>query len=407
MVTILLALHVHVFAQEFRTEATLPVVDSSGFYRVPLDPRISVHVNESFSNIRIFNGKGTEVPYLVETQVNDKRGTRFVAHMIEDVQQIQDSCTLIIFRKAINAPIRDITLQIRNAEVTKELILSGSDDRKTWYALKDRFYIANIASQSDVNELRIVDFPLSSYRYYRLWINDTEGALLNILQVGYYSESPEEVRYLEVPGGELSQETIADERRTYVRLRFDTLRLLDMITWNISGLPFYLREASLFTEGERRDRKGKPEPYREHLVSFRLNSAGKNELHVPGLKVDNLLLVMENDDNPPLNISGVNCYQRSRHITAWLERDSVYVLKFGEPSLRFPVYDIGFFKDSIPAEVPSIVPAAITAVPLPVVAATSSGFFQKKVIWIVLILVIALMAIMTFRLVRETKGTGS
>jgi hypothetical protein len=396
------------FSQAYKAQAALPPVDRDGFYRVLLTPDISVHASEGFSNVRIFSDKGQEVPYLLETNSGSKVTDTFNEYIIEQKLQIEDSCTIIILSNNSDNPIHNISLLIRNAETTKEVTLSGSDDRQKWYALKEKFFLSNMNNTSGTSELKIVDFPLSSYRYYKLLINDKKSAPLNIIKAGHYvytqSEGPS---YFSVPGSKITQADSIKEKRTYVKISFDTLHLLDRIIWNISGSPFYLRNATLFSVINRIDKKGRPEKFQDYISSFQLSSKSENVLYLPGIKVDNLVLVIENDDNPPLKNVDPSFYQLSRHVNVWLEKESAYVMKFGDASFNTPVYDIAFFKDSIPTDVPAIQAAPVSIIETQHEARSTTFFTSSLFIWSAIVVVIVLLGFMSVRLLREAGAPDS
>jgi hypothetical protein len=396
-----------VFSQNFHAQAPLAPVESDGFYRIMFTPEISVYATDGFSNVRIFNENGQETPYLLENDQTSASRTLFYEYKIAEQNQLEDSCTIVILDNNSDQPIHNISLLIRNAEITKELSLSGSDDGKKWYALKDKFFLSNISSNNGTSELKLVDFPLSNYRYYRLWINDKNSAPLNITKAGYYTSS-EVVGpiYFTVPSGRLTQADSAKEKTSYVRVKFDTVRLLDKIKVNISGTPFYLRNATLFTEKERINKKGKPEKLLEYLSSFPLNSKNDNILNMPAVRVDNLVMVIENADNPSLKIDKVEVYQLSRHLEVWMEKNKSYSLKFANAALNIPVYDLEFFRDSIPEDVPEIVPGKVEVTIKDEKLASSTFFTSNLFIWSAIVVVVTLLGFMSVKLLRETSAVS-
>src|SRR4029078_11611021 len=82
--------------------------------------------------------------------------------------------------------INNISLQIGNAEVQKTMSLSGSNDREQWFVVKESALLSSINNTNDVSEIRLINFPMSKYAYYKIEISDKHSPPLNILNAGTY-----------------------------------------------------------------------------------------------------------------------------------------------------------------------------------------------------------------------------
>jgi hypothetical protein len=401
--TLLIFILSSVHAQQFSAEARLSKVINDGFYKIPLKPEASPYINPEFSNIRILNKNNQEVPYILGIDNRTKISSQFFPYRIEEKTILKDSCTIITFSNESKSVISNVTLIIKNAEIIKEATFEGSDDRQTWYALKHQFNIGYIDNPNGTSEIQIVDFPNSNYQYYRLIISDKTTAPLNVLGAGYYTSGSEETKYLTLPPPKLTQENDNVKKTSFIRVEFDTLQFIDKIAWVISGTPYYLREASLYTERARLNKKGEKEKYLEFLTGTQLNSRQQNVVFLQSVKTDNLILEIANEDSPALRIAGVAAYQLGRHLTAWLSNDSEYTLKFGIEEMPSPVYDIAYFRDSIPLNVLSLDAGPISEI-RKISSDSRSTFFTTRVfIWAAIIVVILFLAFMSLRMVRETS----
>src|SRR5688572_25447592 len=132
-------LSVSLKAQEFIGEASLPVVQADGFYRVLISPQLGGFLNSEFSNVRILDNKGREVPYLYQEELPVQYTTQFKSYEILEKKQQKNCCTSLLLHNPGSQPINNISLSIKNAEVTKQATLLGSDDKENWFALKQHF----------------------------------------------------------------------------------------------------------------------------------------------------------------------------------------------------------------------------------------------------------------------------
>jgi len=391
-------------AQKFRGEANIPAVEADGFYRVFLSPQVSRHLNEDFTNIRIYDQQNKEVPYLLQQEAQVYYTQTFREYKILEKKQEKNCCTSLILQNLDSSPINNISILIKNAEVTKQATLLGSDDKQNWFALKQHFTLDAIDNKNQTSEIKIVDFPLSNYAYYLLQIEDSTTAPLNILKAGYYEVSSEDGKYTEVTNLSVTKSDSASERKSYIRIAFDTTQIIDKLSVAMAGPTYFLRRASLSVKKEKLNRKGEKEYYYDWLYDFELSSKQSSIIDLSGIQVTELLITVENNDNPSLDITSIKSYQLNRYLTAWLKRGT-YNMKFGDSNLQAPVYDLGFFEDSIPAQ-PSILAIGPVTIFKESQAESTTFFTSRTIIWFAIALVIVVLGYMSLKLMREAGNSG-
>jgi hypothetical protein len=390
------------FGQSFVGDASLPKVDKDGFYRIGISPEISTHANSTFSNIRIIDSQNKEVPYLFEKEYPAYFTKVFKEYEVVEKKQQKNCCTSLILKNPYNQPINNIHLSIKNAEVTKQATLLGSDDRENWFALKEYFVLNSINSTHSTSEIKIVDFPLSNYAYYILKINDSTSAPINILKAGYYEVLSEDGKYTEIPVKAIKSDS-AQEKRSYVHIKFDTLKVIDKLTFTMSGAPHFLRKATLLQKMERPKKKGGVEIYYEELATTTVSSKQSTVIELPGIKSDALVVVIENEDNPSLNISSVNAFQLNRYLTAWMKKDEHYTLKLADVNTSAPVYDLEFFRDSIPDQPQVLASGPVTIYPEKKISESPTLFTSRLIIWGAIIIVIIVLGFMAVKMINEAS----
>ena len=390
------------YGQTFKGEANVPVVEKDGFYRIFISPEISTHLNNDVSNVRIHGKDGKEVPYLLQEEIPTQYTQVFRTYEIVEKKQQKNCCTSLILRNPESKPINNISLSIKNAEVTKLATLLGSDDNQNWFALKQSFTLSSINNINQTSEVKIVDFPLSNYTYYKLQIEDSTSAPLNIISAGYYEVNSEHGKYTEVKTFKIFKSDSVSQKRSYVLIAFDTTHLIDRLSITMTGAPYFLRQATLSVKKERLNKKNERIIYFDAIYDFELSSKQSSVIDFSGLQGSEFLLTIENRDNPPLEVAAVKAFQINRYLTAWLKKDESYTMKFGDFTLATPNYDIGYFRDSIPEQT-----QILTAGPVSIFETTSSEsktfFTSRSIIWIAIVFVIIVLGIMTLRMVSETS----
>ncbi|HEY9008592.1 MAG TPA: hypothetical protein VIM75_20785 [Ohtaekwangia sp.] len=391
-------------AQTFRAEATLPAVHADGFYRILLSPDAAPYPNREFSNVRLYDATNKEVPYVLREEKPVYIQEQFHDYTIVEKKQSSGCCTTLILQVAGKTPINNINLLIRNADVTKQATLSGSDNGKEWFAIRDKFYFQSIDNATEAADMETVHFPLSNYAYYSLTINDSSSAPLNVIKAGYYDTSVSEGIYTQVTARSMVTADSAKQKKTYIYLQYDTLRLLDKLELAMTGAPYFLRDVQVYQRATRFAKKGSHD-YCAPVTSFQIRSGQTAVVDLPMLKTRELMLAIDNQDNPTLTVSTVKVYQLNRYIVAWLKKGETYSIKFGEDAMASPSYDLAFFQDSIAYQPDVLRIGAIREHHETTAKTESPAFFtDKRIIWVAIILVIGILGFMSVRLIRETNA---
>ena len=392
-----------VVSQKIIGEANVPKVEVDGFYRIFISPELSPYLNNEFTTLRIIDKLNKEVPYLFQKEIPTLYTQHFKEYQIVEKKQEKKCCTSLTLKNPDNQPINNISLSIKNAEVTKHATLLGSDDKQNWFALKQHFILDAIDNLNQTTEVKIIDFPLSNYNYYLLQIEDSTSAPLNILRAGYYEINSEEGKYTEVSSFKKLMFDSAEQKKSFITITFDTIQVIDRISLSLTGAQYYLRKASLYVSRVRQSKKGATEHYYELLSEIELSSKQKSIIDLSGIMANQFLIVIENEDNPSLEIAELKTYQLNRYLTAWLKQHDHYKLSIGNADLLEPTYDLAFFKDNIPYQ-PSVLAIGAITIFQKVKPQLSTTFFtNQSIIWIAIIIVIIILGIMSVKLIKEAS----
>lgn len=404
LVSIFLVASTLTFSQQFKGEASLPAVEVDRFYKIVISPEVSPYFNTRFSNIRIYDQQNAEVPYLFQKESPSYYSEKFKEYEIVERKQEKNCCTSLMLRNPSGQAINNISLSIKNAEVTKHATLLGSDDKENWFALKQHFVLSSLNNQNKTSELTIVDFPLSNYVYYLLQIEDSTSAPINILSAGYYEMQSEDGKYSENSSLHFIKSDSAKQKRTYIQVSFDTTQVVDKLVVALTGQPYFLRKATLYSKEERKNKKGDTEFYYDRLYDFELSSKQMSVLNLPGIKVSELLIIVENEDNPSLDIASLKTFQLNRYLTAWLKKDKMYIIKIGSDELQSPSYDLAFFQDKIPDQSPLLAIGPIHVFEAKALQKNTTYFTSQSIIWIAIVLVIIILGFMSVKLIKENSA---
>lgn len=387
-------------AQQFRYEAKVDAVDATAFYKIWLSPQINSESQPGFGDLRLLDNDGKETPYLISIEAATSANTNFINYPITNQKSFTDSITLITFRNSEKSKIDNISMLIKNADVQKQIKLTGSDDLKNWFVVKEYTAINSINNSIDVAQLKLINFPLSNYEYYQIEIDDSNSKPINILNIGYYHNSFTAGSYAVLQPDAVKYADSLISKTTWVRITFNRPVAIDAMNATITAPQYFLRNADLYQVSK--DKAGKE--IHTFLNTIELKSGTENKFTFAAIRAQELLLCIHNDDNPSLQFSAIQFYQLNRYALAYIEKSKSYALRFGNDSLAPPAYDLKFFRNNIPDTLSIIKTQPITNLQQlnsPSIEKPYTFFTDKKFIWVAIAFIILLLGTVTFKMLKE------
>jgi len=256
-------------------------------------------------------------------------------------------------------------------------------------------------NNKETTELKILNFPLSDYEYFKLEIDDYWKLPINILKVGYYDyqEYSGQITTYEIPV--IHQKDSL--KRSYYKLDFTGMQYLEKLKFTMSGADYYRRHTSVLEKRKTINKKKEVSYYNSSIATFELNSNSNNTIHIGGKTTNELYIEINNLDNQPLKIEKVTGSFLNKYLVVELNTKDSYLIKYGDEHSKAPRYDLFAFKDQIPKnlevinhDIPSLTkdnePKKIS----------EKGFFDNKyLIWGIIGLVGILLAFVSIKMVKE------
>lgn len=389
--------------QEFIGEAPITLSGPKGFYRIKLTPELTKGLSQDCSNVRIFDKNGKEVQYMMD-EAQRVLSSQFMSHPIISNTQIPGCCTRIVFENADGRTMNHFLIKIKNAEVDKNGTLAGADDQHHWYVLKENFFLNNLNNGSATSEIRVLDFPLSDYKYYHLTIYDSASPPLNILDIGYLENFVTNATYTPIEDVHVTIRDSVKQKQTFCYITFDSSQWVDQIKFSVANSPFYKRMAALYDVIEVTKKNGTRKKIRELVQSFEISSNGASILDVKGRLANEWVVVIDNFDNPPLAVDKITVTQLDRYLVAYLDGGSPYALKVGH-DLAPPVYELAHFKASIPDNAPILVPGTFIRSGKKAISHDEETIFSSRNwIWLGIVGIVLILGWMSWGMIKETKS---
>lgn len=386
-------------AQDYNWSSPLDSVGEDGFYKLILKPDVTSRtLTDNYADIRIYDQNKKVVPYLLQEEWNNDKKW-FEEYVVLSKEINPERSTKVIIHNPKKNSIDNFSLVVKNNNAYKLAKLSGSDDNQNWYFITDNYSLSMMHDQQGVVSEKRINFPLSNYEYYKLEVNDSASAPLNILKVGYYATAVETAKQILLPTPVIHQADSLKSKQTFVEFNFNSNFHINTLRFGINGPKFYKRKAILYKV----ERSIKGSAQLAEYFSFDLHSDEENVISIPEIYGRNFLIVIENGDNESLTIASIKAYQSTRYLVAYLKKNDQYILSLGNKKAEVPLYDLESFRDSIPAVLPEIKPVSFELVKKEQVKAEiKEEWFKSKIwIWSALAVVIALLGLISYRMIKE------
>ncbi len=340
-------------AQHYSYRADIDTVKASGFYKIFLSPDISAKLQQNFPDIRIIDKNNNEIPFLYGSDyMQIENILRKELNIVKNKHKLFKRITDLIVELDSIINIDGFILEVSNKNIKNKLKIAGSFDKKTWYEIKKRFSLQLIYTDSATTELHITNIPTTAFKYYRFIFSDYKNESVEILKAFSIINNELEKKYFELPKPVITHKDTLD--KTLIDLIFDDTYFIDKISFTIHGSEYYFRSAKIYKAKDKTRHNGGVLYFDDIEKDFFLGSNRNNTIILPRFKTSHLKMQISNKDNQPIRIVDVKAYQQKNYIITYLRPDMQYKLKFGSSSADFPVYDLTYFKENIPYNIPEL-----------------------------------------------------
>ncbi len=388
--------------EKYTHEAQIEKINKEAYYKIVLSPGLIGLLNENESNLRLHKELGEEQPFYIISDVPSSKESKFIEYQIQNKESIKDSITRIEFTNTKKESINNISIVVTNTDVNKNARLSGSDNQKEWFVIKDNYLLNRMSNSDKTTEFKILKFPLINYQYLRLEIEDKKQLPINILKIGYYEDYKTKVEKTVYP---VDYTFLKDSNKTsYYKVDFGTKKYFENIQFNIRNENNYSRNSRLKERTEYLDRKKNSIIAFNTIGSFRLNSNESNEYSFGPSKHSELYLEIDNKDDSPLQISSMKASFLNKYLVAKLEQESEYKIKIGDKSLTKREYDIHKFKDEIVINTTVLSHEKMNKINVSKTKVKNTSIFESSyIVWGSIIIVGLFLAFVSFKMIKEIK----
>ena len=408
-------------AQDFTFEAPIGAADSTAYHRIVLPAQVTCHlapinrgVAGGFRDVRLYNGTGREIPFVQEQEARQREFTNYHTYPIykTDYSRSWRYESRVYIERDTPDPINHLVLKIRNFDDDRFLRLSGSDDGKQWFIVKDGFSFRGGAySDTSTHAYRVVRFPLSDYQYFKLEVDESYGGRhpdhIQISAAGYFTSDYDHGRFVPVPTPSLYRVIKQEDKETELFFNFGDAHYLDRLQFDIEEDEPFHRKAELYEKNWVTD-----STFRwEYVRTFWLSSNHLNTLEFQQYRLRDGKVVIHDKDNYPLQIKAMRGLQLRYYLIAKLKTGEIYHLEGGNEQVSAPEYDLEYFRQQIPAQLPELTAQEPNPIDVKDIDAKEAEaakevkpFFETKAfLWTMIGVVMAFFGYMAIRMMSDLQ----
>jgi len=318
---------------EWRNTQTVEV-PAKGLVRVSVPATTLDAAQPGLEDLRIVDSTGNQVPYLIERLLPDSEST---IRPTEFRSTIENGATRLNLKTGTGAPISGVSLETPATQFMKAADVEGSNDGRTWTKLAggdSLFQLPNGATK-----LR-VSVPEGAWQFLRITVDELgsppvpfTGAQLHKAR----TNAPAEAVAVTIKS--------RDESPGITRLALD-LGAANLTLGSLrieSNEPVFTRPVTLAVPEVSDD--GIRERNINDAVIYRVNVKGKNEAHLEiplelQIQTRELLVLIRNEDSPPISIDAVRADRRLVRLTFFANQPGQYSLLSGNTQSAAPRYDL-------------------------------------------------------------------
>ena len=381
-------------------------VNKEGYYKIKLSQEIIGDWASNLKDLRLLNTELQEVPYYIKKGPTTKIDTTFKTLNIQNFEKYEKGFfskklfSELIVENQDTLMLSELYLEINNAQVNKKIKLSGSDNNKDWFSIKDNCEYSIGAGTSNTKFLKILDFPIVKYKFIKIAMRDYSGDPIKINKVGFYEYKTQELLKdtTVLEGFKLTNDN--KDKKSIYELKLPYNYSFEYLNIQLKGAELYNRKVNIYLSDTLVKNKNKLVKLRK-LGSLICISGANNLIAIKANKTNHYIIEIINNDNQPLEINRLLGLNNPVFAVAKLNNQS-YQFELGDNSIKKPNYDIVNFKREL--KLASNVVAVQELKQHFLINKTESSIFPTWIIWTVIILVFSLLFMFSFKMIREMNA---
>jgi hypothetical protein len=296
----------------------------SGLVKISLDDEIFSQTNKDLGDIRIISSDNKEIPFKLITGKEESLVEGYSVKMINNSYVPSQFSSVILDFEGRSEVINQIKIETESENFQRNVRILGSDNKENWNIIKEGGYIYDYTDKKAKfkSQNTSISFPESSFHYLKIEIADENNNPVKISSVSAIKfvekKSKELVR---IPEYEISNNYKEGLSEIVVDVESSGIPT-NKINFSISDANF--NRAVLIYSSE--DKKNWKLINNGYIFRYNTDKFKKESLDVNFTEITSqyIKVVIRNNDNDPLGISGIKIFSRYRELIFQSEFDKKY-----------------------------------------------------------------------------------
>ncbi|MFC6267381.1 DUF3999 family protein [Frigoriflavimonas asaccharolytica] len=386
--------------QDFKYKRELKGI-ANQWHTITIPNEMYGKISQDLSDIRIFGLKANkdtiEAAYILRK--NDRTIIKNEIPFKIINQSFNNEGAFYTFEIPSIQTINDINLQFSNDNFDWKLNLEGSNDQTDWFKILANSRILSIKNGSTNFQFTKLLFPESKYKYYRIFIKTKEKVglksaklVLNESNLGLYRDF------------KIQKQSIFENKKakqTEINLELDVPVPVSLIKISANNnFDFYRPISIQYLSDSVKTEKAWIYNY-ETIGNGTLNSLDKNEFTLNTTTAKKLKIIIENNNNPILNISDIKVQGFTNQLDVRFVEDADYFLVYGNKNAEIPNFDIVNFADKIPENISTLTLGNEILIDKSATEITEPLFKNKLWLWIIMGVIIAMLGFFSLKMMKK------
>lgn len=376
---------------------------SDQWHKLDLPKDIFANISPDLSDIRIIGitpKKDTiEAPYLIRSTKEMLTSEKIAFKLLN--QSHNKNAYYYSFKIPTADAINQIHLDFKQANFDWTVSLEGSQDQKKWYTIVEDYRILSINNEHTNYKHTQVNFPSAKFPFFRLQVRSNEKPKLLNAKLSRNKVVKGSLRNYQIKKQEIYQNKRM--KTSEITIDLDAPVLISELKVKIEESFDYYRPIHIrYLTDSTKTEKGWRYNYRT-ITSGTLSSLEKNEFKFQNIKAQHLKVIISNQDNQALKISGIEVSGYVWQLLARFTKDANYHLYYGNANASKANYDISRFPNKIPTEIKAITLGKEQCIKKKTEAPKQSLFINKLWLWGIIGIMIILLAWFTLKMMKKTE----
>ena len=335
VILLLLLAPLAVNAEVYKSEISNP--PKEGFYKIAIPLEVEGLANSNLSNLILVNSRGENIPYLMRNIKSAITNSKSVKNIKSYTTKTISSnlTTDIIIDSNSDEEVSSFYLKTKNTKTAKLAKILGSDNKVDWYSIVDVIEILGVSTHDTSTSTQKISFPKSTYKYYKISIDDEQTAPIKVLEVykvntyTITNDANNTSDVFNIKAENLTHD-ISDNKTSKVLVALPNKLNINKLSLHISAPKFYNRDAYIY--------------YSHNKSGLReISISNKSSIYNISRYCDSMNIDIYNGDNPNLTLDSVTYTISKREIIAYIDDfDQQHFIKFGGKAKAERDYDLSF-----------------------------------------------------------------